>query len=158
MSHRHIHAGQSGKSIAEGAAIAARDEGPVPLRLAVLVLWVEAVVLVLLGLLAGAALVREGSAAPVLDAVIVALPFAVGFLLYQVGRWLTERRSAARGLGMMLQLLVLPIAFFLAATGEWLRIAVGVVIALVALGCLGLLVVPSSRVALEPLTPQGEEQ
>ena len=135
------------------AAIRAHEpeDGPTPLRVAVLVLWGEAALLVVLGLIELYKL-ATGSPTNVVMAITLALaPIAAGLLLAQLGRSIVGRRSWARSPAIVLQLMALPVAFFMISGegGPMTRIG-GVLIGVVALCCAGLLLVPSSRAALTP--------
>jgi hypothetical protein len=118
---------------------------PTTLRIAVVLLFVEAA-----GLAAVAALfaydgltqraVSAGSAVTV-----VAFPAALGALLGVLGWQLTRRRSWARGPAIVLELLLLPLGYYMVVGGAaWL----GIPAMVAGLACTGLLVAPASREAL----------
>jgi hypothetical protein len=122
------------------------DDGPLSLRLGVLVLWIESV---LVGGLAAVELwnlVTGDPERPGYAAVLVAMIAGAALLLALLGRWLARRRRWARGPAIVLQLLALPVAYFMitGAGGPFTK-AAGVFIAIVAIGCAALLLAPSSR-------------
>jgi hypothetical protein len=81
--------------------------------------------------------------------VLAAIIGATGLLLAQLGRFLVRRARWARGPAIVLQLMALPVAFFM-ITGEGgplTRIGGGF-IAVIALIGAGLLLAPASRAAL----------
>jgi hypothetical protein len=125
------------------------DDGPTTLRLAILLLWAESA---LVGALAAVELVKligGRPAKPGLAAVLVAMIAATAVLLVQLGRWLARRRRWARGPAIVLQLLALPVAYFMITGAGSLATRIGgVLIALVALAGAGLLLAPSSRLGL----------
>jgi hypothetical protein len=125
------------------------DEGPVTLRLAVLVLWIEAAALGVLTLFEIYKLATDRSA--VLDLVAALFPVMTGaaaVLLAQLGRWLVHRRRWARGPAIVLQLMALPISFFMIVAGTLPFKAGGLLMVAVAVFCAGLLLAPSSRLGL----------
>jgi hypothetical protein len=125
------------------------DDGPVTLRAAVLVLWIEAAALGALTFVEVFKLVTGHPEKPGLAAVLVAMIGAAALLLAQLGRALVRRRLWARSPAIVLQLLAVPVAFYM-ITGEstiLTRIG-GVVIAVVTLLGAGLLLAPASRNAL----------
>lgn len=125
------------------------DDGPVSLRAAVLVLWIEAAAL---GVLTGVEvfkLVTDDPEKPGLAAVLVAMIGLAAVLLALFGRALVRRRSWARSPAIVFQLMALPVSFFMIA-GEGAvptRIG-GVLIAVIALLGAVLLFAPASRAAL----------
>lgn len=123
-------------------------DGPLPLRLAVLVLWGEAVAL---GVLAAVELVKVVTNQPANPGFAVVLGLMIGgtaFLAAKAGVGLTHRRGWARSAAIMLQLLAAPVAWFM-ITGEGGPVtrAGGILIAIVAIGCAALLLAPSSSIA-----------
>jgi hypothetical protein len=127
----------------------AADDGPVTLRAGVLVLWIEAALLGVLLLFELFKLVTGDPANPGLAFVLAAIIGATGLLLVQLGRFLVRRARWARGPAIVLQLMALPVAFFM-ITGEGgplTRIGGGF-IAVIALIGAGLLLAPASRAAL----------
>lgn len=125
------------------------DDGPVTLRLAVLLLWVEAGALGVLGLFELYQLLRGRRAELGLAVVLTVTPLLTSGLLAQLGRWLVRRRAAARAPAVVLQLSALPVAALMTfGEAEPVTRAAGVVIGLVTLGCAGLLLAGTSRAAL----------
>ena len=125
---------------------ASDDDGPLSLRLAVLLLWVEAALVGVLAVLDALKLVTGHPEKPGLAAVLVAMVAAVALLLALLGRWLARRRRWARGPAIVLQLMALPVAYFM-VTGEGsvaTRVG-GVLVAALALAGAGLLLAPDSR-------------
>lgn len=125
------------------------DDGPLPLRLAVLVLWVEAGGLTVLGLF-GLYQILDGRRAELALAVILtAAPLLTAVLLAQLGRWLVRRRAAARAPAIVLQLAALPVAALMVfGEAEPTTRLAGALIGLTALCCAGLLLATPSREAL----------
>jgi hypothetical protein len=125
------------------------DDGPLSLRLAVLLLWIEAALVAVLAAVNAIKLVTGHPEKPGLGAVLAAMVLAVAVLLAQLGRWLARRRRWARGPAIVLQLMALPVAWFM-ATGEGtgLTKAGGVVVAAFAVTGAALLLAPSSRLGL----------
>jgi hypothetical protein len=125
------------------------DEGPVTLRAAVLVLWIEAAGMTLLAIVEGVKLATSRSERPGLAAVMALATLAVAAILVELGRLLVRRKLWARGLGIVLQLMALPVAYFMISGegGPLTRIG-GALIALIALLGAGLLFAPASRLAL----------
>lgn len=125
-------------------------DGPVPLRVAVLMLWIEAVLAA--GLAAFIAL--EVFTAQQINAVAaVLLAVSVGglaILLLCLGFSLTRRRAWSRAVAIVTQLMGLPVAFFMVAGGSGFTLIIaGVMLGIVCLGCAALLLAPSSRFALQ---------
>ncbi len=121
-------------------------DGPFPLRLAVLGLWVEAVFAAGLAMFVLVKVLTADSANP---GVAVLLSLAAGGLaivLYRLGVLLTLRRSWPRGAAIVLQLMALPVAFFM-VTGEGGTVVTvaGVTVGVYCLTCAVLLLAPSSR-------------
>jgi hypothetical protein len=131
------------------SAPAAADDGPTTLRLAILLLWAESALVGALAAVEVAKLIGGHPQKPGLAAVLAAMVAATAVLLAQLGRWLARRRRWARGPAIVLQLLALPVAYFMitGAGGLATRIG-GVLITLVALAGAGLLLAPSSRLGL----------
>jgi hypothetical protein len=131
------------------SAVEASDDGPLTLRLAVLLLWIQAACAGLLAIAEVVALVRHGTDRFDWAAWIIAGPLVAAVGLWGAGRLLVERRVAGRGLGVTLQLCAVPVVFFM-VTGDndlWVRV-VGVVIGVSVVVCLGLITAPPSRRAL----------
>ncbi len=130
-------------------AAAQLDEGPTPLRVAVLVLWAEAALLAGVGVFG---LVRwlTGRATTIDVALWVVFgSWVVAVALWYSARLLIRRRIAGRGLAIVCQLLSAPVAYAMALGAGSLPVrAGGVLIALAAVSCVVLLIVPSSRRAL----------
>jgi hypothetical protein len=126
-----------------------QDEGPVTLRAAVLVLWIEAAALAVLTAFVVYKLVTDVPERPDLAVWLAAMIGLAAVGAYLFGRALVRRRAWARSPAIVLQLMALPVSFFM-ITGEGAlgtRIG-GVLIALVALLGAGLLLAPASRQAL----------
>jgi hypothetical protein len=122
-----------------------RDALPRPLRWAVWLLMAEAVAL---GLLA-AFLVYEDVTAAATDlvAALVVTAFAIAgaAALWLLGVALARRRAAARGPAIVLQLMLLPIGYYMIQAGlAWS----GIVLIAVGLLVTGLLVTPATNRAL----------
>jgi hypothetical protein len=127
----------------------ADDDGPVSLRAGVLVLWIDAAALGVLTLFEVFKLVTDPPRDPGVAAILALLVGVAAFVLVQLGRQLVNRRAWARSPAIVLQLMALPVAFFM-LTGEGgpgTKIAGGL-IAVVALLGAGLLLAPASRQAL----------
>lgn len=119
---------------------------PTPLRLAVALLFLEA-----LGIGAVAVLFAyyglTQKAASVGGAVsVVVFPAALAALLGLLGVMLARTRAWARGPSIALELLLVPIGYYMIVGGTaWL----GVPTIVVALACTGLLLAPATRTALD---------
>lgn len=125
------------------------DDGPVSLRLAVLLLWLESAALGLLTAFEVFKLVTDSPEMPELAAVLAAMIAAAGLLLLLLSRALVRRKAWARVPALFLQLLALPVSFFMiAGEGNVLTRIGGVLIAMAALLGIALLVAPTSREAL----------
>ncbi len=75
----------------------------------------------------------------------VAYPAGIAVLLAGLGLLLSRRRGWARGPAIVLQLLLLPIGYYMIAGGvPWL----GVPVMLFGLVCAGLLLAPATRLSL----------
>jgi hypothetical protein len=125
------------------------DDGPLTLRWAVLVLWVEAAALGLLTIFEVYELATGEPTKRGLATVLAAMIAVAAVLAAQFGRLLVRRRAWARGPAIVLQLMALPVSFFM-VTGEggpMVKLA-GAGIAAVALVGAGLLLAPASRLAL----------
>jgi hypothetical protein len=120
-------------------------ELPITLRVAIWVLFVEAVgvgVVAVMFAYAGATqrVVSVGSAVTV-----VLYPAGIAVLLGLFGWLLSRRRAWARGPAIVLELLFVPIGYYLVTGGvAWL----GIPVIVLGLGCAGLLLAPASRAAL----------
>ena len=125
------------------------DNGPASLRAAVLVLWIEAAGLGVLTVVEVFKLVTGDPEKPGLAAVLAGMIGVTAVLLLQLGRWLVRRRAWARSPAIVLQLAALPVSLFMiVGEGGILTRIGGVLIAVIALIGAGLLVAPSSRLAL----------
>jgi len=127
----------------------AGDDGPVSLRAAVLVLWIEAAGLGLLTAWEVFKLVTDVPADPGVAAILALVIGGAALVLVQLGRQLVRRRAWARGPAIVLQLMAVPVCFFM-ITGEGGVVTklAGGLIAVVALFGAGLLLAPASRQAL----------
>jgi lysylphosphatidylglycerol synthetase-like protein (DUF2156 family) len=128
---------------------APEDDGPLSLRLAVLLLWIESALVAVLAAADAFKLATGHPQRPGLAAVLAGMVAAAALLLALLGRWLVRRRRWARGPAIVLQLMALPVAWFM-VTGEGgvATRAGGVLIALLALTGAGLLLAPASRLEL----------
>jgi peptidoglycan/LPS O-acetylase OafA/YrhL len=125
------------------------DDGPVTLRVAILLLWAESALVAALAAVEFGKLVTGHPQKPGLAAVLAAMIAGTAVLLALLGRWLARRRRWARGPAIVLQLLALPVAYFMiTGAGGLATRAGGVLIAAVALVGAGLLLAPSSRLGL----------
>jgi hypothetical protein len=125
------------------------DDGPTTLRLAVLILWVEAVALVVLTVIEMFALFTLRAESRGWSVAMVVTLAVAAALAAALGRWLAHRRRWARSPAIVLQLMALPVAFFmLTGPGAVAVKAGGVLLAAVALVGAGLLLAPGSRAAL----------
>lgn len=124
-------------------------DGPVTLRAAVLVLWIEAAALGVLTVVEVFKLITGDPEDPALALLLAVILAAVTFALVQLSRYLVRRRLWARSPAIVLQLMALPVSFFMVTgdNGTLTRIG-GVLIAIVALIGAGLLLAPASRLAL----------
>jgi hypothetical protein len=125
------------------------DSGPLTLRLAVLLLWIQSVCVGILAVAEIVGLIRNGTDRFEWAAWVIAGPIVASVGLWVAGRLLIYRRVAGRGLAVALQLCAVPAVFFM-VTGHndlWVR-AVGVVVGVSVLTCIGLVVAPPSRRAL----------
>ena len=119
---------------------------PTPLRLAVALLFVEA-----LGIGAAAVLfayygLTEKAASTGSAISVVVFPAGLAVLLGVLGVALARTRAWARGPSVALELLLVPIGYYMIVGGTpWL----GVPTILVALACTGLLLAPTTRAALD---------
>ncbi len=128
---------------------ASDDHGPTFLRLAVLLLWIESAALGVLTAFEVFKLVTDSPEKPELAAVLAVMIAGAGALLFVLARALVRRHAWARVPALFLQLMALPVSFFM-ITGEGAvltRIG-GVLIAAAALIGAVLLFAPSSREAL----------
>jgi hypothetical protein len=115
------------------------------LRVAVALMFAQAVSLALLAVFLVAALGRTDSGRLALRAI---LPFEVlasivVIVLVLLGWQLVRRRRWARGPALALELLFVPVTYYLVG----LRLP-GIVVIASALACVGLLIAPASRAAL----------
>jgi hypothetical protein len=125
----------------------AEDVLPNTLRGAVGLLVLQAAGLLVLVGLVGYVLSREDPAAPYSRAF---LPFALlalawAALLAVLGWQLARRRAWARSPALALELLFLPLGYYLIQGGAGV---VGIPMIILALACAGLLIAPASRAAL----------
>lgn len=125
------------------------DDGPLPLRLAVLLLWTQAFLVGLLAVAEVGGLLLHGSDHLEWAAWVIAGPAVAAVALFVAGRLLVNRRGAGRGLAVALQLCAVPVVFFMVSgdSDGWVR-AIGVLIGLSVLTCIALVATPSSRRAL----------
>ncbi|WP_035857448.1 hypothetical protein [Cryptosporangium arvum] len=124
-------------------------DGPLTLRVGVLVLWIQAALVALLAIVELVQLVRNGTDQFEWAAWIIAGPLVAAVALFFAGWLLINRRLAGRGLAVTIQLCAVPVAFFM-ITGDndtWVRI-VGALIALSVVAAVALVVAPASRRAL----------
>ena len=131
------------------AAATEPDDGPLTLRLGVLVLWIQAVLVALLAVAEIVGLVRNGTDQLEWAAWIIAGPLVAAAALFFAGRLLIHRRLAGRGLAVALQLCAVPVVFFM-ITGDsdaWVKV-VGGLIGVSVIACVALVVAPASRQAL----------
>lgn len=126
-----------------------QDDGPVTLRAAVLVLWVEAAALAVLTAFEAYKLVTDVPEKPGLAIWLAAMIGLAAVGAYLFGRALVHRRAWARTPAIFLQLMALPVSLFMIiGEGALLTRIGGVLIAVVALLGAGLLFAPASREAL----------
>lgn len=119
------------------------------LRLAVLLLWLEAAALGMVGLFELYSLATDRPADVTLATIVTAAALLTALLLAQLGRWLVRRRAAARAPAIVLQLAALPVAGIMAGgEAEPLTRLAGVLLGLVTVGCAALLLAATSREAL----------
>jgi hypothetical protein len=118
---------------------------PTPLRLAIALLFVEALGIGAVAVLfAYYGLTEKASSAGSAVSVVV-FPAAVAALLGLLGVTLARTRAWARGPSIALELLLVPIGYYMIVGGTpWL----GVPTIVVALACTGLLLAPATRAAL----------
>jgi hypothetical protein len=118
---------------------------PATLRAAVALLFVEAVgVGVVAGLFAYAGATQQVASTGTALTVVL-FPAGIAVLLALLGWLLARRRAWARGPAIVLELLLLPIGYYMIVGGAaWL----GVPAILLGLACGGLLLTPASRAAL----------
>ena len=125
-------------------------DGPLALRVGVLVLWIQAALVAVLAVVEVVGLVRHGTERAEWAAWIIAGPLVAAVALWFAGRLLTQRRLAGRGLAVALQLCAVPVVFFM-VTGNnndaWVR-AVGALIGVSVVAAIALIVAPTSRRAL----------
>lgn len=134
---------------AAAGAAGTGDEGPVPLRVAVLLVWVEAAALAVLAAVAAVRLATGNASDLTIGALVTAAPLVGAWALWQAGLLLTRRRPVGRGIATVAQIFGLLFAWSM-LTGEGgavLRVA-GVLLAGTAVCVVALLTVPSSRGAL----------
>lgn len=124
-------------------------DGPLTLRLGVLVLWIQAALISALAVAELAGLVVNGTDRLEWAAWIIAGPLVAAVALYFAGRLLVHRRLTGRGLAVAIQLCAVPVVFFM-ITGDndaWVRV-VGALIGLTVVAAVTLVVAPASRRAL----------
>jgi hypothetical protein len=122
------------------------DDGPTTLRLAVLVLWIEAVALAVLTVVQLFLLLTREPESRGWGIAMVASLAAAALLAGLFGRWLVYRRRWARSPAIVLQGMALPIAVsMVTGPGDLALKAAGVVVGAVALLGAGLLLAPSAR-------------
>jgi hypothetical protein len=125
------------------------DYGPLTLRLAVLLLWFQAVCVAFLAVTEIVQLIIDGTDRFEWAAWVIAGPLVAAVALWFAGRLLVNRRPAGRGLAVAIQLCAVPAVFFM-VTGHndlWVRI-VGVLVGVSVVACVGLVTAPTSRRAL----------
>jgi len=118
---------------------------PTTLRIAVVLLFVEAAgVGTVAALFAYDGLTQKAASTGAAVSVVV-FPAALAALLAVLGWQLVRLRSWARGPAIVLELLLLPLGYYMVTGGAaWL----GIPAMLAGLACTGLLVAPASRQAL----------
>ncbi|MGH3430446.1 MAG: hypothetical protein ACRDQZ_23240 [Mycobacteriales bacterium] len=129
---------------------AAAADGPVSLRLAVLGLWIEAVALAGFAVFQGVEVFLAAPKNPGISAILAVVTAVLAVSMYRLGFLLTKRRAWPRAAAIVLQLMALPVAFFmLTGAGNWILVQIaGLVIGVYCLGCAGSLLAPASRLAL----------
>lgn len=115
------------------------------LRVAVALMFAQAVSLALLAVFLIAALGRDDTGAVVLDALLPfeILAWVVVVVLILLGWQLIRLRRWARGPALALELLFVPLAYYVIGLRP-----VGIVVMVSALACVGLLIARASRTAL----------
>ena len=132
-----------------GAAHGDDGDGPVTLRAAVLVLWIESAALGVLSVVEVAKLLTGDPEKPGFALLLTAMIAAVALALGLFGRALVNRQLWARSPAIVLQLMALPVSYFMiTGAGDGYVGILGGFIALVALIGAGLLLAPASRAAL----------
>lgn len=124
-------------------------DGPLTLRVGVLVLWIQAALVAGLAIVELIQLVLHGTDQLEWAAWIIAGPLAAAVALFYAGRLLVNRRLAGRGLAVAVQLCAVPVVFFM-VTGHndaWVRVA-GLLIGASVVAAVALIVAPASRRAL----------
>ncbi len=122
------------------------DDGPLPLRLAVLGLWIEAVFAGALAILALLEVLQGNTANPGIAVLLSLTTAGLAAALYWLGALLTRRRSWPRGAAIVIQLMALPVAFFMVTGESGVAVTIaGTVLGVYCLICAGLLLAPSSR-------------
>jgi hypothetical protein len=140
--------GQASPAV-RNAAEPAADDGPLTLRLAVLVLWIQSACVAILAVTEVVGLIRNGTDRFEWAAWVIAGPIVAAVALWGAGRLLVHRRVAGRGLAVAVELCAVPAVFFM-ITGDndlWVR-ALGVVVGASVIGCVALVTAPPSRRAL----------
>ncbi len=119
---------------------------PVTLRLAIALLFVEAAALAVLAVLFAYLGFTRPTASTGSAVSVVVFPAALAALLALLGTRLVRLRAWARGPAMVLELLLVPLGYYMVTGGApWL----GIPAVLAGLACTGLLVAPASRQALD---------
>jgi hypothetical protein len=121
------------------------DSFPPSLRWAVLLLYLEAVAVAALAVVLGYLALTRPAASTASAAAVVACTAGLALLLGLLGALLSRRRSAARGPAIVLELLFLPIGYYMIGGGvPWF----GAPVMLAGLACAALLLAPATREAL----------
>ncbi len=125
------------------------DDGPTTLRLAVLVLWIEAAALAVLTAVELSLYLTRDAESPGWSVAMVVTLGVSALLTGAFGWWLVNRRRWARSPAIVLQLTAVPLAYFmLTGSGGPVVKLLGVVFGVVGLATAGLLLSPSARAGL----------
>lgn len=131
-------------------AVAATDNGPLPLRLAVLLLWIESGALAIAAVVELIQLFVDHPTNPAMAAALVAFLAGCAVLLAKLSAALIHRRVWGRGLAIVLQLFALPVAWFMTIGDANILIHIGgVALGVYCLATAACLLAPASRLALE---------
>ena len=118
---------------------------PTTLRIAVLLLFVEALGVAAVAVLFAYAGLTQKAASTGAAVSVVVFPAGLAVLLALLGWQLVRLRSWARGPAIVLELLLAPLGYYMVIGGAaWL----GIPAIVAGLACTGLLVAPASRQAL----------
>jgi hypothetical protein len=118
---------------------------PVTLRIAIVLMFVEAVAVGVVAVLVGYVVATEPATSAGAAVTTVALPVVYAVLLALLAWQLLRRRRWARGPAVVLQLLLALLGYSTSGSGSWW---LGVAAIVAGLTCTGLLVAPASRDAL----------